>query len=267
MISLLRSNSFRWIIALLITLACAVYQRMTGPTYPLSGELSFENSIIQFELTRTHGGDGNQPILIEIPDTSISAVLTHRRYPTNEEWSKTQMKRSGAELMAEIPHQPPAGKVEYYIVLQKADKEMILPEDQKVITRFKGDVPLAILLPHILFMFTAMLFSARTGIEALDKKSNPRKLALWTFWLLAIGGMILGPLVQQFAFGELWTGVPFGWDLTDNKTLIAFLVWLGAIWAGRGGRKANTFTLAASIVTLVIFLIPHSMFGSQIKYE
>ena len=39
--------------------------------------------------------------------------------------------------------------------------------------------------------------------------------------LLAVGGFILGPLVQNYAFGELWTGVPFGWDLTDNKTLIA----------------------------------------------
>ena len=267
MSSLLKSNSVRWILAVVITLTCAVYQRVTGPTYPISGELNFENSVINYKLTRTHGGEGDQPIIVEVADTSVSALLTYRRYPTNEEWTTKEMRRSEQNLMAELPHQPPAGKVEYYITFQKSDQKTILPADEKVITRFKGEVPVSVLIPHVLFMFLAMLLSARTGIEALDKKSNPRKLALWTFWLLAIGGMILGPVVQKYAFGELWTGVPFGWDLTDNKTLIAFLFWLGAIWAGRGGRKANIWTLAASLVTLVIFLIPHSLMGSEIKYD
>ncbi len=267
MTSLLKSNSVRWILAIVITLACAVYQRVTGPTYPISGELSFENSIIRYKLTRTHGGEGDQPIIVEVADTSISALLSYRRYPTNEEWTIKEMKRSEQNLISDLPHQPPAGKVEYYITFQKSDQEIILPEDQKVITRFKGDVPNSILIPHVLFIFLAMLLSARTGIEALDQKSNPRKLALWTFWLLVIGGMILGPVVQKYAFGEFWTGVPFGWDLTDNKTLIAFLVWMAAIWAGRGGRCANNCTITASLVTLVIFLIPHSLMGSEIKYD
>ncbi len=45
--------------------------------------------------------------------------------------------------------------------------------------------------------------------------------------------MILGPIVQKYAFGELWTGIPFGWDLTDNKTLIAFLFWILAVIMNR----------------------------------
>ena len=47
--------------------------------------------------------------------------------------------------------------------------------------------------------------------------------------LLFAGGMILGPVVQNFAFGELWTSVPFSWDLTDNKTLVAFTFWIIAV--------------------------------------
>jgi hypothetical protein len=41
--------------------------------------------------------------------------------------------------------------------------------------------------------------------------------------------MILGPVVQYYAFGEFWTGVPFGWDLTDNKTLVAVIFWALAV--------------------------------------
>jgi hypothetical protein len=116
-------------------------------------------------------------------------------------------------------------------------------------------------------MFSAMLFSARAGLEALRSKSNPRKLALWTTGLLFVGGFILGPLVQKFAFGALWTGFPFGYDLTDNKTLIAFIGWLIAIFAGRKGKPARGWVLAAAILLLIVFLIPHSLLGSELEYS
>lgn len=265
--SLLKSNTFRWILAVLITLGSAVYQRMTGPTYPAQGEIVFENVTVSYELPRSHGGEGNQPVVISVSDTSVSAQLIYRRYPTNESWTKRPMVRTNDQLMAELPHQPPAGKIEYYLVLRKNGQQHKLPEDNSVVTRFKGAVPAFILAPHILFMFLAMLLATRTGIEALDKNSNPRKLAFWTLGFLTAGGMILGPIVQKYAFGALWTGVPFGWDLTDNKTLIAFLGWIGALWATRGGRKANILMLGASLITLAVYLIPHSVMGSELKYE
>ena len=81
-----------------------------------------------------------------------------------------------------------------------------------------------------------------------------------------MGGLILGPIVQKYAFNEWWAGIPFGWDLTDNKTLIAILVWLMALEMLR--KKSSAFwVVVASIVTMVIFAIPHSMFGSQLDPE
>lgn len=112
-----------------------------------------------------------------------------------------------------------------------------------------------------------MLFSTRAGLEALRPKSNPRRLALWTLGLLVLGGLVFGPLVQYYAFGAFWTGFPFGYDLTDNKTLIALLAWIAAVIAGRGGQPARKWVLSASIIMLLIYLIPHSLFGSELKYE
>ncbi len=261
-----RSSTVRWLLAILITLASAVYQRVTGPTYPVQGQIEFERSVVQYRLLRSHNSDHNQTVTIQAPDTTISAVLSYRRVPASESWTRVGMHRSSNQLIGEIPHQPPAGKVEYRIQLHRAGQEMSLPVDHNVVTRFKGDVPAVVLIPHILFMFLAMLYSTRAGIEALDHNSNPQKLAIWTIALLLLGGFIFGPLVQKYAFGTPWTGVPFGWDLTDNKTLIALLVWLAAIFVGRGKRKTHGWVVAAAIVTLVIFLIPHSLLGSELKY-
>ena len=91
-------------------------------------------------------------------------------------------------------------------------------------------------------------------------------MSVLTFIVMMIGGLILGPLVQKYAFNEWWAGVPYGWDLTDNKTLIAILAWLLALVMIRY-KSASSWVIAASLVTIIIFSIPHSLYGSQLNQE
>jgi hypothetical protein len=73
-------------------------------------------------------------------------------------------------------------------------------------------------------------------------------------------------VVQLYAFGDLWTGIPFGWDLTDNKTLVAFLFWTLALVANLR-RERRWATVLAAVVLLLIYSIPHSLYGSELDYE
>ena len=133
--------------------------------------------------------------------------------------------------------------------------------------RFKGPVPLWILIIHVLVIFGGMLFSTRSGIEAAFNRPKVILLTRWTIMLLLAGGLILGPVVQKYAFGEFWTGWPLGTDLTDNKMAIAFIFWLIAFIQQLRTRKSNrVWVILAAIVLVVIFLIPHSMWGSEIDY-
>ena len=260
---------FLWAVALLVTLAAARYQKVTGPTYPVQGEVIVDSTHVTYTFLRSHGGAGDQPVELTIPDTSVTGVLRYRHYPTHEKWTEIPLKRQGHKLVASLPHQPPAGKLEYRILLNSKQGQVSVPPDEAVVTRFKGAVPAGVLIPHIFFMFLAMLFSTRAGLEALvNPEGNIRALTFWTIGLLFLGGLILGPIVQKFAFGAFWTGVPFGWDLTDNKTLIAFLAWLLALlFVLKKGAQARWWVLFASLVLIAVFLIPHSMHGSQLKYD
>jgi hypothetical protein len=255
-----------WILAFLITLSTAVYQRRTGPTYPVDGKTTIANTQIRYELLTTHETGQDCPVRIEVQNPEISGVVLYKRHKTSDPWSSIPMERQENSLVGALPYQPPAGKLQYKVVLSYQGEETSLTGEKPVIIRFKGAVPLWALIPHVIVMFMAMLFSARAGLEALKPKSNPRKLALWTTGLLFVGGFILGPLVQKFAFGALWTGFPFGFDLTDNKTLIAFIGWVIALIAGRKGKPARGWVLAAAILLLIIFLIPHSLLGSELDY-
>lgn len=256
-----------WVTAILITISAALFQRMTGPTYPLKGEVTIGDSKIKYKLARSYVTPKDYKIRIEAHNKDVMGLLAFRRHKTSDPWTKLQMTREGNFLTTSLPHQPPAGKLDYKVILLYQDEKTSLSGKHPIIIRYKGAVPLSLLIPHALIMFLAMLFSTRAGIEALDSKSNPRKYALWAAGLLFLGGMILGPLVQKFAFGALWTGFPFGFDLTDNKTLIAMVGWTAAVIAGRGGKPARWWVLGASILLFTIYLIPHSLLGSELDYS
>ncbi|MBR9974513.1 MAG: hypothetical protein KFF77_02950 [Bacteroidetes bacterium] len=261
-----------WILALVITLSSAYYQRKTGPTHPVDGAVNVENTIVQYSLTRSHGGDGDQPVTLVNPGGAVTGELAYKRYKTNDEWTRLPLERHGDTLRAWLPHQPPAGKLEYFIELDEQGRTHRIPDHESIVTRFKGAVPNWALIPHVIAMFLAMFVSTRAGLEAFSLKGRLRGLTIWATGLMLIGGIVFGPIVQKYAFGAFWTGFPFGTDLTDNKTLIAFIAWvvaLAAVWSTeRTARQPfrRWFVLAAAVVTLLVYLIPHSMMGSELDY-
>jgi hypothetical protein len=177
------------------------------------------------------------------------------------------MQRRDGKLIASLPHQPPAGKLLYKIILQKDITVITLPEEGGVVIRFKGDVPILFLIPHIIFIFGAMLLSTRTGLEYFNRGKKFKSLTILTFIFVIIGGFILGPIAQYYAFGEFWTGFPLGYDLTDNKILIGFIGWLLALIAIYKFKNPKRWIVFASVLMFVIFLIPHSLLGSELDYN
>ena len=263
----MKRSTLLWTIASIITLASLVYQRVTGPTYPMSGSAKLGATDIKYKLPRAHGGKTDCPIEILVSDTSIHAVLRWKRFKTQDPLTDIAMAHSNGVLRAQLPHQPTAGKLQYQLELVRGNERTFIPSEQPVIIRFRGDVPLWVVIPHVLAMFVAMLFSLRAGFEAFMPEPSFRKLVRWTIGVLFVGGFILGPTMQWFAFGKWWTGIPFGYDLTDNKTLVAFIGWMIAAAALRFAKNPKKWILAASVLMFVVYLIPHSVFGSEFDYS
>ncbi len=250
-----------WLIALFVTIASAVFQRLTGPTYPVRGRVVLQGEEIAYKFYRSHDV-GDCLVYVATKDTSIIGNLFYRPYKSDEPYRTVPMSYESGGLKAYLPHQPPAGKLHYHVELRRAGETIRVPEAEDVRIRFTGQVPRPILLLHILFMFLAMLVSARAGLAALARSKHLKAYTLWSTALIFIGGFLFGALVQKYAFGVYWSGVPFGIDLTDNKTLIALIAWLSAIWALVRQRPLRPWVLAAAVITLLIFLIPHSLLGS-----
>lgn len=257
---------FYWLLAIIITLSAAVYQRATGPTYEKKIDLTFADQQYKIKLLRSHSSTKPCQVSLNINNNRVEGKILYRRYPSSNDFTEIIMERDGENLIAQLPNQAPAGKLEYRVLLNDIENNVELLNSGPIIIRFKGDVPATVLIPHIFFMFFAMLFSNLTGLLALGKKERYKFYTIVTTLLLLAGGMILGPIVQKFAFGELWAGVPFGWDLTDNKLLISVVFWVIAV-VGNWKKDRPYLSLIAAIILLLVYSIPHSMFGSELDYS
>ncbi|MGD9252459.1 MAG: hypothetical protein PVG92_00845 [Holophagae bacterium] len=258
-----------WLGAFVVTVLLAYFQRMTGPSYPLRGTLqAADGAAVDYGLPRSDQGRGRLRVRLPIDTPTDEWQLEWRRYPTNEAYRTIPMTGSpDGGIEAVIPSQPPAGKVEYRIVRRSGGAAELVPADETVIARYRGDVPAWVLIPHILCMFGGMLVATRALFEVLRTGRKGSGLVVSVMILLGFGGLFLGPVVQKFAFGAFWTGWPLGHDLTDNKTLIAVLAWLPATVAALAGRRLRALVLVGWFVMMGVFLIPHSLRGSELDWS
>ena len=159
-----------------------------------------------------------------------------------------------------------AGKYEYFVDVDdgEGDRRSVTAE-KPVYARYKADVPTGILIIHIVVIFASMTFGIRTMLEAFVNGKFKWMLRV-TVATLLLGAFVLGPLVQWYAFGVWWSGVPFGYDWTDNKVLLELLFWILALFMNRGKRYRRWPVYLAGILTLAVYFIPHSIFGSEYDY-
>jgi len=263
-----------WIIALLVTLVSARWQRVSGPTHEFSGTVTLGGTPIRYTLERTHAygsvhgqrvASDHRVVIKDLP-ADVSGVTEWRPYRSSQPWIAVTMRREGSSLVAELPQQPVAGKLWYRVRLARGAEMLLIPPDRPVAIRFRDDVPPWILLPHILFMFLAMFLSTRAGLEVFNPKPALGALTWWTLATLFVGGMVLGPFVVHYAFGPWWTGFPLGNDLTDNKTLIVLVGWIAAAIAVGRSKIAKAWVVFAALLMLLVFAIPHSWSGGEPPY-
>lgn len=265
-----------WVLAVLLAVSAMIYQRSTGPTYEYKGYLENNGEKVKYKLIRTHETTAGAKVEMPIVEgADYQATLNFKRYQTQDSITAIDFQlEEDSRFLAQLPVQPAAGKMEYYVSGSINGKIFRIPEkeEDQIILRYKDPVSDFILIPHVTMMIIVILFGIRAGLGAVFNDSTFRKWAIVAFGAMTLGGMILGPLVQKSAFGEYWTGFPYGGDFTDNKMLIMWLAWALAlaVIGFKPKKKENVSRIAvtlAAVVMTIVYLIPHSMGGSTLDYE
>ncbi|HEX04670.1 MAG TPA: hypothetical protein ENH10_05865, partial [Bacteroidetes bacterium] len=88
-----------WVLALVLTLTALVYQRLTGPTYPVSGEATVAGELIEYELLRSHARNVDPDygmdhvVRIPISNPDINGTMFWKRLGIDEPFTEVSMTR------------------------------------------------------------------------------------------------------------------------------------------------------------------------------
>ena len=263
-----------WVVAMALVIAAAGYQRRTGPSYAAAGHFQVAERTYEYRLVRSELTTRDARVAVPDPGDGVTGTLVYKRFRTEDDFVEVPMVGADGELVGRLPAQPPAGKLEYFLILDTPTGRVPVPDEShgNVVIRFKDPVPLYVLLPHIAMMFTAMLIGVRAGLAAVFSPGPMRRLAWASLALMTVGGLVLGPIAQKYAFGAYWTGFPFDYDLTDNKVLLMWLVWVVACaFIGVKPKEkewtARLAVVGAALVMVIVYVIPHSARGTELDYE
>ncbi|MBK6682765.1 MAG: hypothetical protein IPG53_23640 [Ignavibacteriales bacterium] len=89
---------------------------------------------------------------------NYSATLVYRRFQFDKDYTEVPFQMSDSTLTCITPQTTTCGKLEYSIVVKnKSGETTQITGHETVVIRFKGHVPLWIVLIHVFFMFAGML--------------------------------------------------------------------------------------------------------------
>lgn len=271
-------SAIAWAVAFLGTWVVLAYQERTGPTHPVAGSLTTPKGQVRYLLPRSQVIRTDLPVVLPNPvPHGVEAWVRYRRYKSHDPWSVAPLRpgtfslsrRGRVSVMDGLGARLPGlaergGKYEYFVYVRDGETSRSITEDKPVVARFRGSVPGPALWGHVLLMFASLVLALRASLGALLGRPE-RTLIAATVLSLVMGAFVLGPLVQWYAFGVWWSGFPLGTDWTDNKVLVELAVWVAA-WLSNRRKEAKGMVVVAGVVTLAVYLIPHSLFGSEYDY-
>jgi len=256
-----------WVIAVVIVLGAAAWQRMSDTTRPIQGEVLVSGQTVSYSLLGV--GSSSEPIRVSVAaPEEVSGNLRWRAADGEGEgaFQSSTMLRDGEQVVGFLPAQPPGTELEYSLVLAGPSGLTRIPTDGTVPLQIRGPVPGVLLFPHVGILILSMVVGVRAGLGAVWAMPDAGRLSKLTVAGLTVGGMILGPIVLSFAAGSYWTGWPLGSDWRANSLAMMWLVWVVAALAAHGvaedatDRFARTTVIGAALVTVLVSLVPRSLY-------
>jgi hypothetical protein len=253
-----------WLLAIVLTAYLAVLQLVMESTYPIVTEVNTGKQKISLQLIRSFEGDQACPIIFPIEDIAVKGYLRYNLKSDTLKDEKVDLKREGDKLIGYLPGQVPATEMEYRIFLEREKIPLTVNEGKPVAIKFKGKVPLYLILANGFFITLVLLLSSLTGFYAVFGIKSYR----WMIYLTVISSLFLSiflyPLVQKYSL-NIWSYMPKIWSL-DSKILLASLIWLIALLLSLFLRKLQRiWPVFASIITIGLFLIPHPNTHEPVK--
>jgi len=224
------------------------------------------------------------PYTPESYSKKIFYKIDNGAYQSIDFMPETVAQNPNPDFYAFIPAQEKGKRIYYYIIVEDGlANKLTLPDkiesvEPPFMIKFKGEVPLVIVLGHVLGMLAVLFFVFLALFFAIDIFTGKDALKWLAFSIsgafisVCFGGVVFGGLMTNYVLGGFWEAVPFGWDITDNKTFIFLLYWLFMLILAKGTvfkrdesfnllkpKSLAGFAIVGVLLTVLLYLVPHSV--------
>jgi len=238
---------------------------------------------IEFEPIQEIRGEGDARIQVFI-ESNIGQPTAKLNFKINNVTNLRDLVLDEENIYScTIPHQEKGTVVSYFLEITTATgSKMFLPKNAEQGERyafvFKGEYNKFLWLVHIVLTIVAILLFVVAAYFAFKhiKSGYSISKTLWftlaAFLLFFIAIFPIGMIVEYQVYGTVWDGWPFGNDFTNTKALILVIYWLAILFLMKNTifRKAAknliadrvfaSLVIVGTIVTVVLFLVPHENF-------
>src|SRR3972149_5505804 len=220
----------------------------------------------------------------------IKEVRIFYKKAMGEEFKKSVMQRvrDGSTYADYLPGLSKGERWFYYIEAEDTTGNILsIPERVKEEERqinfyvtFEGTADRILFISHIVLAITAVILWIHSVFYAVNylitKERHNIRLAfcsvLYGTTSFFVFAFPVGGYIAHQVFGQAWSGAPFGWDITDNKSLITFLYYAAILYLVKGkfnGRNTGNgdiindknfslLVILGIVITVIFFNIPHS---------
>ena len=247
-----KENLILWIASFIITFLVVYLSNLFSSNYPISGTIGIEGQKVSYRFEKIHYGKEDVSVLIRSDLKDLSGKLFWKA-ETDSVWNSKDMKGDDLVLSASFPSAKIETKTNYYIELSYKDKNLFVPDNQKVGIEFFAKIPTMVNVLQFLFLYLGLLLAVRTGLEYFNKQEKIKKFEIFIAIIFLTLTALVNPLYLTYKYGFINKTVPSITRLFPAKELLLTVLWIASIIITFNVKKYKIIPLISAIITIIIF--------------
>ncbi len=251
----MKQSLILWIGAFVIAFLFAFWNRFSSPEYPITGSFGINMKSVTYKFDKVYRGNDDYKIIIKTENDSLNGLILWREKGSSEGWNVSEMKFSGKMLLGKIPHHAPSTIIEYRVKVWLNKNVYYLPQTGNVVLKYFNKVPSSIMGFYYFFLYLALIFSVRTGLDYFNENQKIKKLSLFTIMLWISNVMVFNPVKHSYELStRIGTTILPITELFDFRHLLLLIIWILGIILFFNLNNYKKWALFISGATLIAFL-------------
>jgi len=251
----LKQSLILWLAAVIIIFLAGYSRNTTSSEYPVNGTITLSLSEISFSFDKVFRGKGDYTVWLAGESKGLSGDLVWRDIADTASWKTVKLTYANDILSGTIPHHSPYSKVEYKVKLYDNGKTVLVPQTSSVTLLFMGAVPSQIMMFYYITLFAGLILAVRTSLEIFSGAPKIKMYTIFTLISFFSFAWIFSPVKKGCEIGMIGgTRIAPVNELFSSGSVLLFVLWVAALILVFNTKKPKVWTIASSVLTLVIYL-------------